>query len=92
MDDTTDGPIREPGDDQPSWSDIYSPDEWADVLDAQSALLAKRFGDYSVASDLMFAASCIRDLAQQRDEILAAVSKLVRQVLAGRESLTRKPS
>lgn len=67
-----DGPICEPGDDVPSWSDVYTADQLAAALDLHAAKLAKR-GYYEIASDMNLAAIAIGDLQEQvralRDQV-----------------------
>ncbi len=77
--------------DNPTWSDIYTPEELAAALDVQAAKLAKKHGYYEIAAEISAAAECIRDLAEQRDGLSAAGAELVRNVLAAKESLSRLP-
>ncbi len=50
-----------------TWSDVFTVDELAAVLDIHAARLAKRYGDYSLAADIVHAAQCIRELADRLD-------------------------
>lgn len=53
------------------WNDVFdNADELAAALDVHSALLARKFGDYSMAADIRMAAEALRDLAD-RIEIAA---------------------
>jgi len=67
----------------PSWSDIFTPEELATVLELQGARLAKQFGDYSLAADIKCAADCIRELAEQNRQKTA----LLEQMKAGLDVL-----
>lgn len=67
-----DEPIREPGDDAPTWSDIYTPDELSDALGRHSTRIA-RLGVYDVATDLGLAAQAI-------DEQEAQIERLSKQI------------
>ena len=62
-----DGPIREPGDDVPEWSDVYSTDELVAALDYHSAQMAAKHGNYDGANELSMAAKCIADLKEKLD-------------------------
>jgi hypothetical protein len=79
--------------DTPSWSDLFTPEELATVLELQGARLAKQFGDYSLAADIKCAADCIRELAEKASHAEALHTKLValeRHVDAGLETLISK--
>lgn len=75
----------------PDWSDIHTPHELAAALRVHGNRLAKLTGWYEIAQEILQAASCIEDLAEERDQLRAAGGDLVRRVMAARESLTRLP-
>lgn len=72
-----DGPIREPGDDMPSRSDIYSDGELCAQLDRHRSRLAK-LGLYDIAADLNHAVDEITDQA----DTIERLSKTIRQLAA----------
>lgn len=76
----------------PTWSDLYTPEQWAAILETHADLLAKKFGEYSLHSDLRYAAECIRELVGERDALRTAGGDIVRKLLASRESLSKLPS
>jgi len=93
--------------DQPNWNDLHTAEEWADRLDDLADLLARHLGDlsigdrerkasgYAIAGELRNAGNCIRELSALADagaDLAADAEELRRQLKAGVESLTRKPS
>lgn len=72
-----DGPIREPGDDMPSRSDIYSDGELCMQLDRHRSRLVK-LGMYDIAADLNYAVDEITDQA----DTIERLSKTIRQLAA----------
>ena len=47
------------------WYDLFTAEQWADILDVHSMRIARERGAYSFAADLALAAECIR--AQQEE-------------------------
>jgi hypothetical protein len=56
----------------PDWSDIHTPHELAAALRVHGNRLAKLTGWYEIAQEILQAASCIEDLAEERDQLRAA--------------------
>ena len=82
----------------PTWSDLYTPEQWAVILETQAELLAKQRGEYSVAADLRHAAACIRDLSDKVDEaarkaenLMAGINEAHIKARAALETLSRLP-
>jgi hypothetical protein len=74
-----DGPIREPGDDVPSASDIYTDEELCEQLDKHRSRAAK-LGLYDIAADLNIANDRLTEQAEQlvtaRDTVQMLLDKL----------------
>jgi hypothetical protein len=72
---SVDGPIREPGDDQPKWHDVHTAPELSEKLDDIAALLVKR-GLYDEVAALKDAAKALCDLDYDIEEARAEVKRL----------------
>lgn len=78
----------------PNWDDIFTADELAAALDVYAARLAKEKGWYEISQDIGHAAACIRDLDEQKGELLGlsrSLSKLSQTLAGGIESLSKVP-
>ena len=75
----------------PDWSDQYTPDELVAALRMHGNRLAKMTGWYEIAQEILQAASCIEDLAEQRDQLRRAGGDVMRKLMASRESLSKLP-
>lgn len=82
-----DGPIREPGDDVPSFGDVYNtPEEFAQLLDKHSDRLVK-IGLYDIAGDLSVAAQKIAEQADQLEVARDKVAELINEIKAYRAEI-----
>lgn len=83
---------------QPTWSDLHTADEWADVLDEIAMRLANRHGDYGTNSQLRHAASCLREMSERlsmaastAEELQQTVAAVQMKVRAAMESFSKLP-
>lgn len=75
-----------------NWSDVYTAEQLVAALRVHANKIAKMHGVYSLAQDILRAAECIEDLAEQRDQLRHAGGDMIRKVLAAKESLSKLPS
>lgn len=82
-----DGPIREPGDDMPSRSDIYSDGELCAQLDRHRSRLAK-LGLYDIAADLNHAVDEITDQADTIERLSKTILQLAAEKVVAQNWIT----
>jgi hypothetical protein len=74
-----DGPIREPGDDVPHRSDVYSDEELCAMADLNAARLRKR-GLYEVAADVGLLRDALSERCEEVAELVADLERMNKQV------------
>jgi chromosome segregation ATPase len=79
---------RTPANDSPTWRDVHSAPELADIVETISVALAKQ-GRYDEATNLRDAAKALCDLDEQIDEARATVNRLVDEISDLRAQLPR---
>lgn len=80
--------------DNPTWSDIYTPEELAAAQDYHAAIVAKRLGGaggndsgYAIANEMRAAAECIRELSEQQAALASQLATFMSAAMDGIHTL-----